>query len=265
MTTATDNKKALAPVIFVGHGSPMNAIGDNRARAEWKKLGEALGKPRAIVAVSAHWLTAGLHVRRHAQNPQINDMYGFPSRLYEVHYAPASDIAVADQVLSLLGDEAKVDNSWGIDHGVWSVLSNMYPDADVPVVMVSTDGHATPQRHLQVGELLRGLREQGVMIVASGNVVHNLRRVNWRMTDGYDWADRFDQTVKDAILAGDYKQVVDFEHLADSDLAIPTTEHYVPLLTALGATDPTDQVTVWNDYRELGSMSMTSYVFQPAK
>jgi len=258
-TQSSDNK--LAPVLFVGHGSPMNAIGDNRARTGWHQMGEQLGKPRAIVAVSAHWLTAGLHVRRHASNPQINDMYGFPSALYEVKYAPASDIAVADQVLTLLGDEAQVDNNWGIDHGVWSVLCNMYPDADVPVVMVSTDGHATPERHYQVGQQLRSLREQGIMIVASGNVVHNLRRVNWRMRDGFDWADRFDTVIRDAIVAGNHQQAVRFADLPDSDLAIPTTEHYMPLLTALGAVLPDDKVTVWNEYRELGSMSMTSYLF----
>jgi len=251
----------LAPVMMVGHGSPMNAIGDNRARQGWQQMGEILGKPRAIVAVSAHWLTAGLHVRRSTDNVQINDMYGFPSALYQVKYAPASDLAVADEVLRLLGDGAQIDNNWGIDHGVWSVLCNMYPDADVPVVMVSTDGHATAQRHYEVGELLRPLREQGVMIVASGNVVHNLGRVNWRMTDGYDWADSFDDAIKQAILAGDFQQAVHYDRIAGYELAIPTSEHYMPLLTALGAVHQGERVTVWNDYRELGSMSMTSYVF----
>jgi len=265
MTTSETMGKSgkLAPVVFVGHGSPMNAIGDNEARKQWRAMGEALGKPRAIVGVSAHWLTAGLRVRRHAMNPQINDMYGFPQALYEVHYEPAGNVAVADAVVAALGDGVQVDNNWGIDHGLWSVLSNMYPDADVPVVPVSVDGHATAEVNYETGKRLAALREQGVMVVCSGNVVHNLRRVNWRMRDGYDWADQFDAAIRDAVVAGNYDLAVHYEGLAGCDLAIPTSEHYMPLLTALGAVQPQDRVTVWNDYRELGSMSMTSFVFQP--
>ena len=161
------NAEKRMPVVFTGHGSPMNAIGSNRARAGWKNTGILLGKPQVIIAVSAHWATDGLFVRRSSTNPQINDMYGFPEELYRVHYEPAGSEKYADRVLSLLGGMADVRNDWGIDHGVWSVLSNMYPDADVPVVMVSTDLSSGAEKQFEVGKRLSGLREEGAMIFAS--------------------------------------------------------------------------------------------------
>jgi len=251
-----------APVLFVGHGSPMNAIGDNRSRKEWKRMGEALGKPRVIIAVSAHWLTHGLHVRRSATNPQINDMYGFPEALYAVKYSPAGDIETAEKVMSALGEKAVEDNAWGIDHGVWAVLCNMYPEGDVPVVMVSVDDTASAAEQYNVGKRLASLRNEGAMIVASGNVVHNLRLVNWRMREGYPWADDFDNAIQKAITEKRFDDVINYESIADHAMAVPTTEHFFPLLTAIGATTTTDSVTVWNEYRELGSMSMTSYLWQ---
>jgi len=254
------NKKM--PVIFTGHGSPMNAIDNNRARDGWKKMGEYLGKPKVIIAVSAHWTTRGLFVRTENDNPQINDMYGFPKELYDVHYEPAGSSEYAEKVINLLGGMAAAKNDWGIDHGVWSALSNMYPDADVPVVMVSTNAAESPEFQFEVGQKLKSLRDEGAMIVASGNVVHNLRLVNWDMDNGYDWADKFDEDIKAAILKGDFDTPVNFDKLDNWQKAIPTVEHYYPLLTALGAADKEDKVTVWNEYRELGSMSMTSYLFE---
>jgi len=253
------------PVLFVGHGSPMNAIGKNRARDGWRQMGKQLGKPEVIVAVSAHWMTRGLGVRTAADNPQINDMYGFPEELYRVHYEPVGAPNVAKRALELLAPMGGEGNDWGIDHGVWSVLSNMYPDADVPVVMVSTDMTADAAAQFEVGKRLAALREEGAMIVASGNVVHNLRLVNWDMDNGYAWADEFDEAARDAILAGDFQKLVNFQDLKDWKKAIPSNDHYYPLLTALGAADATDKVTVWNEYRELGSMSMTSYLFEAAE
>lgn len=253
------------PVIFTGHGSPMNAIGNSRAREGWRSAGLAVGKPKVILAVSAHWATRGLLVRRSETNPQINDMYGFPEELYRVRYAPAGSPEYADRALALLGGRALAGNDWGIDHGVWSVLSNMYPDADVPVVMVSTDISAGPSAQFETGRRLSALRDEGALILASGNVVHNLGRVRWDMEGGFDWADRFDGAVRDAITAGDFRTPVEYGALPDAKQAIPTAEHYYPLLTALGAASETDRVTVWNEYRELGSMSMTSYLFQTAE
>jgi len=254
-------EKSKMPVLFVGHGSPMNAIGENRSRPAWREMGLRLGKPEVIVAVSAHWMTHGLCVRRSESNPQVNDMYGFPDELYAVKYAPQSSVEMADKTLEALGGMATVANDWGIDHGVWTVLCNMYPEADVPVVMVSTDVDATAEAQFEAGKRLARLRSEGAMIVASGNVVHNLRMVNWRMRGGFDWADAFDETVKLHIQAGDYARIIDYKSIADHDLAIPTTEHFFPLLTALGAVVEGDRCEVWNEYRELGSMSMTSYLF----
>lgn len=250
------------PVLFTGHGSPMNAIEEGRARDGWRKAGRALGKPAVILAISAHWATNGLCVRRSETNPQINDMYGFPEALYQVRYAPAGSVQYADRALALLGGQASVQNDWGIDHGIWTVLSNMYPEADVPVVMISTDVSAGAAAQFAVGRKLAALRAEGALILASGNVVHNLGLVQWGRTDGCGWADRFDAAVRDAILAGDFETPVHYEALPDARRAVPTPEHYYPLLAALGAVSADDRVTVWNEYRELGSMSMTSYLFE---
>lgn len=250
------------PVLFVGHGSPMNAIGNNRARAQWKQEGLRLGKPPVIIAISAHWMTRGQYVRRAQNNPQINDMYGFPPELYEVHYEPEGSIAYADRVLELLKGQVHVNNEWGIDHGVWSVLCNMYPNADVPVVTLSTDVTANPQTLFETGQKLAPLRDEGALILASGNVVHNLRMTNWSMNSGYAWADAFDRTIRDAITSGNFDIPVHYQQLPDALKAVPSVEHYYPLLVALGAVDKNDAVRVWNDYRELGSMSMTSYTFE---
>jgi len=256
------NEEKKMPVIFTGHGSPMNAIGNNRAREGWKKIGEAVGKPKVIIAVSAHWAAQGLYVRRSDTNPQVNDMYGFPEELYRVSYEPAGSVEYADRVLEALKGTAMENNDWGIDHGIWAVLSNMYPEADVPVVMVSTDIGKDGAFQFEVGRKLAPLRDEGALILASGNVVHNLGMVNWDMDSGFGWADRFDGTIRDAILSGNFSLPVEFTKLPDHEKAIPTEEHYDPLLVALGAASVQDQVTVWNEYRELGSMSMTSYLFE---
>lgn len=254
-------KKTPMPVLFTGHGSPLNAIGDNPAREAWKAEGKRLGKPSVIIAVSAHWATGGLCLRRAEDNPQIYDMYGFPQALYDVRYEPPGSICYADRILELLEGEAEVRNDWGIDHGAWSVLSNMYPEADVPVVMLSTDVAAEAKTVYEIGRKLRPLRDEGALILASGNVVHNLRLVDWHETRGFGWADAFDRTVRDAILSGRFELPINFHALDDYAKAIPSLEHYYPLLIALGAAEPEDQVRVWNDYRELGSMSMTSFTF----
>lgn len=254
--------KEKTSVIFTGHGSPMNAVGENRARKGWIEMGKRLGKPKAIVALSAHWATRGTYVLRVKKSRQIYDMYGFPDELYQIQYAPKGSPELADRVLGLLDGTAKPANDWGIDHGVWSVLCNMYPDADIPVVIVSTDVTASPEEEYEIGKRLRPLRDEGVLILASGNVVHNLRRVNFDQTDGAKWADDFDTAIRNAITAGDFTVPVHFETIPNAKLAVPTADHYYPLLGALGAADPdTDAVEVWNEYRELGSMSMTSYLF----
>ena len=256
------NKEKNMPVLFVGHGSPMNAIENSPARAGWKKMGKKLEKPGVILAVSAHWATEGTFVRTADTNRQIYDMYGFPEELYEVKYAPAGSPEYAGKVLNLLEGAAKPDNSWGIDHGVWSILCNMYPEADIPVVMISINVSASPDQLFETGRKLQPLRNEGAMILASGNVVHNLRMVNWDMQDGYEWADSFDTAIRDAILSGNPSIPLGFREIPDVQKAVPTVEHYAPLLVALGAVSETDSAAVFNEYRELGSMSMTSYVWE---
>lgn len=254
------------PVVFAGHGSPMNAIGNNRARQGWRAVGQhivdAYGKPAAILAVSAHWQARGaFHVRTDVVNPQIMDMWGFPEELYQVHYQPEGDNAVARRVLDLLGSRAAADNEWGIDHGVWSVLATMFPEADVPVVPMSVNMAASAEDHYRVGADLRVLRDEGVLVFASGNVVHNLMLTDWDNDQGFDWADRFDAAIHGAIGESDFGKVVHYAELPDAQLAVPTTDHFLPLLVALGTVQVGDRVGVFNDYRELGSMSMTSYIF----
>lgn len=251
------------PVLFVGHGSPMNAIGENRARDGWRKLCKALPKPSVILALSAHWMSRGkIYVRRSGVNPQVYDMYGFPKELYQVHYEPAGSSSYADKVLHLLGDLAEKNDSWGIDHGIWTVLSTLYPEADIPVVMVSTDLQMRPEGFYDLGRRLSPLREDGAMLFASGNIVHNLRSLDWENAGGYPWADHFDKTIKEAVLSGDHKQAIHYENIQDSNKAVLTPEHFLPFLAALGAARREDRITVCNDYRELGSMSMTSYLFE---
>lgn len=253
------------PVLFVGHGSPMNAIGENKARTAWIKEGLRIGKPSVIIAMSAHWMTKGLWVRRAEDNPQIYDMYGFPEEVYQVRYEAKGSVEYADRVMDLVGGQAQVNNEWGLDHGAWSVLCNMYPQADIPIVMLSTDVSASPRTIFRIGQKLAPLRTEGAMILGSGNVVHNLVMVNWQMAGGYEWADSFDAKIRKSILDGHLDFAVDFRDIEDYKLAIPSLEHYYPLLFALGAADKDDQVRVWNDYRELGSMSMTSYTFEKSK
>lgn len=253
------------PVLFVGHGSPMNAIEDNVYSQGWRAMGERIlsvyGRPKAIVAFSAHWMTKTLCVRAEADNRQIYDMTGFPEALYQVQYAPAGMPELADTIKSMLGDEVRVDASWGIDHGVWSVLKHMFPFADVPVVMMSTPLSEKPEKLFQVGQRLNALRCEGVLLLGSGNIVHNLLLADYHMpTSGFPWAEAFDQAVKEAVLAKDDERLCHYQKFSEQHLAFQTPEHFLPLLPILGA-GFTDDVEVWNEGCVLGALSMTSYLF----
>lgn len=250
------------PVLFVGHGSPMNAIEDNTYSMSWREIGKRLGKPKVILAISAHWQSDYLKISTSHQYKQIYDMYGFPEELYQVEYHPPGQPVYAQRVIDLLGEQVTVDNEWGIDHGIWSVLVNMYPEADVPVVMMSVGLRQTAQEQFEIGRALRKLRDEGVMILASGNVVHNLSLLNWSMEGGYDWAYQFDEYIKRSILEKQYENVVHYQQNVAHHKAFPTVEHFYPLLSALGATSDEDTVTIWNESCMLGSMSMTSYLFE---
>ena len=256
-----DNKEKM-PIIFVGHGSPLNAIEDNEYTRKWEEVGKSIPKPKAILAISAHWFTSGTRVSD-IENPKIvYDMYGFPRELYQVKYPVKGDPHLARLAQDLISSEVSIDNEWGIDHGTWSVLVKMYPNADIPVVQLSVNRYASPEEHFKIGQELASLREQGILIFASGNVVHNLSMVDWEMQGGYDWAEDFDSYIKESIANGKFTNVINYKTSEKKwNEAIPTPEHFNPLLYALGASNASDKVTIFNNSSVMGSLSMTSYLF----
>ncbi|ETA78928.1 4,5-DOPA dioxygenase extradiol [Youngiibacter fragilis] len=256
-------KEMRMPAIFAGHGSPMNAILDNEYTKTWEKLGREIGKPKLILSVSAHWYTHGT-LTSDLENPkQIYDMYGFPEELYRLRYEAKGSKTLSGRIIDLLGEGVTIDNSWGIDHGTWSVLCKMYPEADIPVVQLSIDADSRPERHYEIGRILSGLRDEGVMIFGSGNIVHNLGRIRWDMDGGEDWAVEFDGYIRDRILTRDHTKVVDYRSAGKSqELSFRTLEHYRPLLYVLGASRDDDEISIFNESCTMGSISMTGYMFR---
>ena len=250
------------PVVFIGHGSPMNAIEENDFTRAWQQIAGRIGKPAAILCISAHWYTDGLRVSDDPNPRMIYDMVGFPKELYDLQYPAPGAPDVARGAAALLSPTVRVDNNWGIDHGAWSVLCRMYPEADIPVCQLSVDRSADAQRQFDVGRQLRSLREEGVLILGSGNVVHNLARIRFDEPGGFAWAQEFDDYVHDSILRRDFDAVVDHRRAGSSAaLAFPTPDHYYPLLSILGAANEDDEIAVYSRQCFAGSLSMTSYVF----
>lgn len=253
----------MMPVIFIGHGSPMNAIENNAFTAEWEKLGKTLPRPKAILAISAHWFVHGTRILWDPKPKMTYDMYGFPKKLYEVVYNAPGATELAARVSDILGACVKRDNSWGYDHGTWSVLNKMYPKRDIPVTQLSINADGGAASHFDIGRKLKALREEGVLILASGNIVHNLRLIDWdNPNSAYPWAKEFDVAIKTFITEGAFGSAVNYRDLGQAaNLAVPTPDHFYPLLYALGAAEKTDKVTVFNEAYTLGSLSMTSYIF----
>lgn len=252
------------PVLFVGHGSPMNAIEDNQYSRTWRSISARIPKPEAILSISAHWYTKGTKIMNEENPKTIYDMYGFPRELYEVTYNTEGSPGFAEISKNLISKESKYDNSWGIDHGTWSVLVHMYPDRNIPVFQISIDADAPPEEHYKIGRELRSLREQGVLIFGTGNIVHNLRLVNWHKANkGFDWAYEFDEYIYDNILNRNHEKILRFNDLGDiALLAVPTPDHFYPLLYTLGASYEDDKISVYNKSCELGSLTMTAYLFE---
>ena len=250
------------PTLFIGHGSPMNAIEDSPYSRAWIELGIRLPRPKAILSVSAHWFTRGTKVNDSPSPNMIYDMYGFPDELYRLQYPAPGSTELANRARALIGDFVTIDNNWGIDHGSWSVLHRVFPEADIPVVQLSVNALLKPQEHYSIGQRLAPLRDEGVLLFGSGNIVHNLSRVNWRMEEGTPWAEEFDQYIHGAILNGKLEEVLHYADVGSpAELSVPSMDHFAPLFYVLGASGPDDTIEVINADCTLGSMSMTSYVF----
>jgi 4,5-DOPA dioxygenase extradiol len=268
MTTLPQVKDAFAkssermPVLFIGHGSPMNAIDDNQYSRGWKEAAKKLPAPKAILSVSAHWETDGTYVTAMEKPKTIHDFAGFPKALFDAQYpAPGSADLARATAETIKRTKVGLDQTWGLDHGTWSVLMQMYPKADIPVLQLSLDATKAPEYHYELGKELRALRDRGVLIIGSGNIVHNLRMMRF---DGklYDWTTEFDQKVKGFIEKGDDQSAVHYEKLGSvANYAVPTNEHYLPLLYILGARDGKEEPQFFNDKLDMGSISMRSVRF----
>ncbi|KAB8312525.1 4,5-DOPA dioxygenase extradiol [Erwinia endophytica] len=251
------------PVLFLGHGSPMNVLEENVYTATWRELGDNLPRPRAIVAVSAHWYTRGTAVTAMEKPRTIHDFGGFPQALFDTHYPAPGSPSLAREVADALAPvSVQLDQQWGLDHGSWGVLIKMYPQADIPVVQLSIDGTKPPAYHFELGRKLAVLRKQGIMIVASGNVVHNLRMVQWQgEPEPYPWASSFNHCVRNNLAwEGPVEQhpLVNFMQHEGAELSCPTPEHYLPLLYVLGARQPGEAVSIPVDGLVMASLSMLS-------
>lgn len=251
------------PVLFLGHGSPMNAIEENEFVQGFRNVGKEITRPNAILCISAHWETQGTFVTAMQQPRTIHDFGGFPRELFEVQYPASGSPELAKETKALIHTtEVGLDDKWGLDHGAWSVVKHMYPEADIPVIQLSLDYYQTPQYHYELAQELKSLRKKGVLIVGSGNMVHNLRMVEWRKlneTYGFDWALEASEKMKKFILDGDHQSLINYSKQGKPfELSIPTPEHYLPLLYALALKDNKDEVSIFNDKPVAGSLMMTS-------
>ena len=256
------------PAVFFGHGSPMNTLDRNQYTEAWRQIGESIPAPKAIVCVSAHWYTEGTAVTAMSRPKTIHDFYGFPQALFDVRYPAPGEPKLASRVRELLAPlEVGLDESWGLDHGTWSVLKHAYPGADVPVIQLSIDGTRPARFHYETGRRLAPLRDEGVLVAGSGNVVHNLRMMKRSGGQAFDWAVRFNERIREALAARDHDTLVDFEKLGqDARLSVPTPEHYLPLLYVAALQGDDDTMSFAVDGYDLGSISMlTAVVGPPAK
>jgi 4,5-DOPA dioxygenase extradiol len=255
------NSSTRMPALFIGHGSPMNAIEDTSWNRAWRQLGQDLPSPTAILVVSAHWMTPGVGVTAMETPETIHDFGGFPDALFAVEYPAPGSPALARRLQSLLAPQhVCLDQSWGLDHGAWSILVHLYPKADIPVVQLSLDLSQANRFHYELGQRLRPLRDEGVLIIASGNVVHNLRLIQWQAGHkAPDWSARIEQRVMDCIRTRDHETLIDYPNLdPQASWAIPTPEHYLPLLYIAGLQHESDSASFPVQGIDLGTISMLS-------
>jgi 4,5-DOPA dioxygenase extradiol len=263
-TRSLEAQEFVMPVLFIGHGSPMNGIEDNEFSIRWKNMAKEIPTPAAVLVVSAHWFSKGTRITAMDFPETIHDFGGFPQALFDVQYPAPGSPALAKETASLLHSaHVELDHDWGLDHGAWTIIRHMYPEAKIPVLQLSIDYTKGPQYHFDLAKELYDLRKKGVLIIGSGNMVHNLRMVSWDKINtpgyGFDWALQMNDTFKQLISDGDYKPLINYESLgAETRLAIPTPEHYLPLLYSLGLKGNNDHVSFFNDKAVAGSLTMTS-------
>jgi len=255
------------PVLFIGHGSPMNGIENNSFSRQWEQQGKELPAPKAVLVISAHWLTNGTHITAMDHPKTIHDFGGFPQELFEVQYPAPGDALLAQETKDLIkSTNVGLNHDWGLDHGAWTVVRRMYPDAKIPVLQLSIDYSKPASYHYNLAKELAALRKKGVLIIGSGNMVHNLRLVAWDKLDtpgfGYDWAIEMHELFKQKISDGDHAALINYETLSKSaKLAIPTPDHYYPLMYILGLQEKNETPAFFNDQLVAGSLNMTSVKF----
>jgi len=251
---------ATMPALFFGHGNPMNALQDNAWTRAWREIGAGIPRPRAVLAISAHWYVPGTAVTANERPRTIHDFGGFPPELFAVRYPAPGDPALAERVADLLSPlPVRRDTGWGLDHGTWSVLRHVFPEADVPVAQLSIDESQEPEFHYELGKLLAPLRDEGVLLIGSGNLVHNLHAYAWGRHPAapFDWAVRFEEETRVRIVAGDVGPLLDYESLGnDARLSVPTPEHFLPLLYILALRRPGEAVNFPVEGVDGGSISM---------
>jgi 4,5-DOPA dioxygenase extradiol len=262
--TAPFGNSDKMPVLFLGHGSPMNAIEENEFVTGFRTIGKDIQKPNAILCISAHWETRGTFVTAMDHPRTIHDFGGFPQALFDVQYPAKGNPILAEETAKLItSTQVGLDNNWGLDHGTWTVVRHMYPDADIPVLQLSIDYNKPPQYHYDLAKELAVLRRKGVLIIGSGNMVHNLRMVAWDKLNepeyGFDWANEMNSLFKQKITDNDFKSLINYQSLGTAaKLAIPTPDHYYPLLYTLGLQNGKDEISFFNDKAVGGSLTMTS-------
>jgi 4,5-DOPA dioxygenase extradiol len=266
-TAGLQEQEHLMPVLFIGHGSPMNGIEDNAFSRGWRDMAKTIPVPKAVLVISAHWLTEGTKVTAMNSPKTIYDFGGFPEELYQVKYPAPGDPVLAKETVSLIrSTKAELDHDWGLDHGAWTVVRHMYPEANIPVLQLSIDYTKDALYHFELAKELYSLRRKGVLILGSGNMVHNLRMVAWDKLNtenyGYDWAVLMNSKFKELISAGSFDRLINYQLLGkEALLAIPTPDHYWPLLYTLGLKGGKDDTSFFNDKLVGGSLTMTSVRF----
>ena len=266
-TSDLKEQESLMPVLFIGHGSPMNGIEDNEFSERWTQMAKEIPEPAAVLVISAHWFSKGTRITSMDFPETIHDFGGFPQALFDVQYPAPGNPQLAMETAALIHSaHVELDHDWGLDHGAWTVVRRMYPEAKIPVLQLSIDSDKAPQNHYDLAKELYELRKKGVLIIGSGNMVHNLRMISWNKMNenyGYDWALKMNETFKQLILDGDHQSLINYQSLgAESRLAIPTPEHYLPLLYSLGLKGKKDTVSFFNDKSVAGSLTMTSVLIK---